>query len=45
MPDSLADELLDDMDFLYNRVKCRKIEQLLPMLNSMVESEQGLFRL
>ena len=44
MPDALADELLDDMDFLFNRVKCRKIEQLLPTLNNMVESEQGLFR-
>ena len=39
MEEDLADELLDDMDFYYNKVKCRKIEQMLPQLNSMVESE------
>ena len=39
MEDDLAEELLDDMDFHHNKVKCRKIEQMLPQLNSMVESE------
>lgn len=39
MEEDLADELLDDMDFYYNKVKCRKIEQMLPLLNSMVEGE------
>lgn len=39
MPESLADELLDDIDFHYNRVKCRKIEQMLPQLNKRVEAE------
>ena len=39
MKDDLAEELLDDMDFHHNKVKCRKIEQMLPQLNSMVESE------
>lgn len=28
MPDELADELLDDIDFYYDKVRCRKIEQL-----------------
>lgn len=39
MPDSLADEILDDMDFHFNHVKCRKIEQMLPQLNNLVEAE------
>ena len=39
MPEELANELLDDMDFHYNKVKCRKIEQLLPRLNQMVTEE------
>ncbi len=39
MPGAQADELLDDIDFLHNRVKCRKIENLLPMLNGMVAAE------
>lgn len=40
MPDEQADELLDDIDFFYNKVKCRKIEQLLPTLNKLVVVEQ-----
>ncbi len=40
MPDAKADELLDDMDFVYNKVKCRKIEKLLPILNKWVIAEQ-----
>ena len=39
MPEPLANELLDDMDFHYNKVKCRKIEHLLPRLNQMVTEE------
>ena len=40
MPDEQADELLDDIDFFYNKVKCRKIEKLLPTLNKLVVEEQ-----
>ena len=39
MPEPLANEFLDDMDFHYNKVKCRKIEQMLPRLNQMVSEE------
>lgn len=39
MPEPLAYELRDDMDFHYNKVKCRKIEHLLPRLNQMVTEE------
>ena len=40
MPEELANELLDDMDFdRYGKVKCRKIEQMLPKLMKMVEGE------
>ena len=39
MQESLYNELLDDIDFHYNRVKCRKIEHMVPQLNKMVESE------
>lgn len=39
MPEELCNELLDDMDFHYNRVKCRKIEALVPKLMKMVEEE------
>ena len=42
MPESLFEELLDDMDFCHNRVQCRKIEQLVPTLNKMVEEELQL---
>ena len=43
MPEEQSNELLDDMDFHYNKVKCRKIEQLLPLLNKLVEEEQHAF--
>ena len=43
MPESLCNELLDDMDFHYNKVKCRKIERMLPVLRQMVIQEQNLF--
>ena len=40
MPEELANELLDDMDFdRYGKVKCRAIEQLMPQLMKMVEGE------
>ena len=40
MPEEQANELLDDIDFHYNKVKCPKIEKLLPTLNKWVEKEQ-----
>ena len=40
MREDKANELLDDIDFFYNKVKCRKIEQLLPTLNKLVVNEQ-----
>ena len=45
MDEELCNELLDDMDFHYNKVKCRKIEQMLPKLMKMVEGEmEGMRR-
>ena len=45
MDEELANALLDDMDFHYNKVKCRKIELMLPRLMKMVESEmEGMRR-
>lgn len=38
MPEDLCNELLDDINFVYNKVKCRKIEMMLPRLDKMVES-------
>ena len=40
MPEDQAYYLLDDIDFYYNKVKCRKIEKLLPVLNKLVIEEQ-----
>ena len=37
MDEELADELLDDMDFVDNKVKCRKIEKMMPRVMKMVE--------
>ena len=39
MDEELANELLDDIDYHFNKVKCRKIEQMMPQLMKMVESE------
>lgn len=39
MDEKLANELLDDIDYHFNKVKCRKIEQMMPRLMGMVESE------
>ena len=40
MPEDLSYELLDDIDFYYNKVKCCKIEKLLPVLSKLVIEEQ-----
>ena len=39
MPEELCDELLDDIDYHFNKVKCRKIEQMMPKLMMFVEEE------
>ena len=44
MDENLSNELLDDMDFHYNMVKCRKIEGMLPKLMKMVEGEMRSMR-
>ena len=44
MDENLSNELLDDMDFHYNKVKCRKIEGMLPKLMKMVEGEMRSMR-
>ena len=44
MDEELANALLDDMDFHYNKVKCRMIEGMLPKLMKMVEGEMKSMR-
>ena len=45
MPEELANALLDDIDYFNDKVKCRKIEQMMPSLMKMVESEmEGMIR-
>ena len=44
MDEELCNELLDDMDFHYNKVKCPKIEGMLPKLMKMVEGEMRSMR-
>ena len=44
MDEELANELLDDIDYHFNKVKCRKIEGLMPRLMGMVESEMSTMR-
>ena len=45
MDEKLANALLDDMDFdRYGKVKCRKIEGMLPKLMKMVEGEMRSMR-
>jgi len=39
MPEDLCNELLDDIDFHFNKVKCRQIELMMPELMKMVERE------
>lgn len=44
MPEELADILIDDIDYNYNKVKCRQIELIMPKLMKMVESEERSMR-
>ena len=44
MDEELYNELLDDLDFHFNKVKCRKIEGMLPKLMKMVEGEMRSMR-
>ena len=45
MDEESCNELLDDIDYHFNRVKCRKIEMMMPKLMKMVESEmEGMRR-
>ena len=45
MPEGVCNELLDDIDYHFNKVKCRKIEGMMPRLMEMVESEtEGMRR-
>ena len=39
MPEELCNELLDDIDYHFDKVKCRKIEMMMPQLMKMVERE------
>jgi len=44
MDEELANELLDDIDYHFNKVKCRKIEMMMPRLMKMVEGEMSTMR-
>ncbi len=44
MPEDLCNELLDNIDYSFNKVKCRKIEQMMPQLMKMVEREMEEMR-
>ena len=45
MDEELCDELLDDIDYHFNNVKCRMIEGMMPRLMKMVESKmEGMKR-
>ena len=45
MDEELANALLEDIDFdRYGKVKCQKIEGMLPKLKKMVESEMSTMR-
>ena len=44
MPEELADILIDDIDYNYNKVKCRAIEHMMPKLMKMVEGEMRSMR-
>lgn len=39
MDEELANALLDDMDFCRGKVKCQRIETMMPQLMKMVEKE------
>ena len=44
MPEELATILLDNIDYHYNKVKCRQIELIMPKLMKMVEGEMVSMR-
>ena len=44
MPEELATILIDDIDYHYNKVKCRAIEHMMPKLMKMVEEEMESMR-
>ncbi len=44
MPEELANILLDDIDYHFNKVKCRQIEIMMPKLMKMVEGEMSTMR-
>ena len=44
MPEDLCNELLDNIGYSFNKVKCRKIEQMMPQLMKMVEREMEEMR-
>ena len=39
MPEELATILIDDIDYHFNKVKCRTIEHMMPQLMKFVERE------
>ena len=39
MDEDTTNAVFNDMDFYYNKVKCPKIEQMMPRLMKMMESE------
>ena len=41
MDEELCNELLDDIDYHFNKVKCRKIVGMMSQLMKMVEGEKG----
>jgi hypothetical protein len=45
MDEDLCNELLDDMNFHYNKLKCRKIEMMMPKLMGFVKREMNGFAL
>ena len=44
MPEELATIFIDDIDYHYNKVKCRQIELIMPKLMKMVEGEMESMR-
>ncbi len=44
MPEELATILIDDIDYHFNKVKCRAIEHMMPKLMKMVEEEMRSMR-
>ena len=44
MDEELANILIDDIDYNYNKVKCRQIELIMPKLMKMVEVEMRSMR-